>query len=248
MPPPDPMQISAPTFAPQGQDAKAALAEAVKGLTYPSESDAPFNVISAEDTTAPNAEEFVKRQAKATGKVVEISVDQFFRELDGTEDSDRFRNLRRDAVGLEGAKSRVGEEDRRVLGGQGTLWRLGRTAHHFRRDVTCATDARELTPPDKSEPRVGPQEGPKATRSSNSYCEQPASYKSSNGPALAPSGTLREPRYWPRSTRRRGGTVLALAFGGQAPGYRTKGQGAETPPACFSPPDARRRLLPFIFL
>jgi hypothetical protein len=61
---------------------------------YPSESDAPFDIISAEDMAARNTEAFVKRQSKATGKVEEASVDQFFSELDATDDADRFRNLR----------------------------------------------------------------------------------------------------------------------------------------------------------
>jgi hypothetical protein len=78
------------SLAPQPPEL-AALTEAIKGLTYPSESDAPFDVFT--DDQAASAEDAV---AKRTGgvKPETVSLDQFFGELEDTDDAGRYRQLR----------------------------------------------------------------------------------------------------------------------------------------------------------
>jgi hypothetical protein len=64
----------------------------VKGLTYPSESDAPFDVFLDNRATSP--EDVIANRAEGA-KPQTVPLDQFFGELDDTDDAERFRNLRR---------------------------------------------------------------------------------------------------------------------------------------------------------
>jgi hypothetical protein len=75
------------------QDELEPLRKAVEGLTYPSESDEPFDVVrwdakgTAHDQVAANA---------GNGKKIEpVPVDAFFSQLDDSNDADRFHALRR---------------------------------------------------------------------------------------------------------------------------------------------------------
>jgi hypothetical protein len=83
--------------APLQPDDLKALREAAKGLTYPSETDAPFDVLVAAGDAKPasSPEELVARLGGASGKVEEVPVDKFFGELDATDDVQRYRALRR---------------------------------------------------------------------------------------------------------------------------------------------------------
>jgi hypothetical protein len=76
-PPPEPPELQA-------------LADAVKGLTYPSETDSPFDVFT--DDRAATAEDVVAKRGAA--KPETVSPDQFFGELEDTDDAQRFRQLR----------------------------------------------------------------------------------------------------------------------------------------------------------
>ena len=70
-----------------------AIRNAIAGLTYPSESDEPFEVI-AWPGGAGGAREQVVAHTPVGRNVVEIPVNTFFRELEGTDDAARFRALR----------------------------------------------------------------------------------------------------------------------------------------------------------
>jgi hypothetical protein len=70
-----------------------ALREATAGLEYPSESDAPFDVFRWPGGGG-SAREAVAAHAGAR-KIEEVTVDEFFQQLEGSEDADRFRQLRR---------------------------------------------------------------------------------------------------------------------------------------------------------
>jgi hypothetical protein len=86
-----------------------ALADAVNGLTYPSKSDAPFDVFS--EAQAASAEEAVAKR-RGGAKPETVSLDQFFSELADTHDAERFRQLRQVIEqSLSGAKVlRVGSQ------------------------------------------------------------------------------------------------------------------------------------------
>jgi hypothetical protein len=71
-----------------------ALREAVAGLEYPSESDRPFDVFRWPGDTAP-AREAVAAHAGAGRKIDEVTVDEFLKQLEGSDDAERFRQLRR---------------------------------------------------------------------------------------------------------------------------------------------------------
>jgi len=71
-----------------GQDDAAILASlrtAVAGLLYPSETDAPFDVISS----------WPVKEGKPPRKVEEVAPDDFFGELRESDDAARFAQLRR---------------------------------------------------------------------------------------------------------------------------------------------------------
>jgi hypothetical protein len=69
----------------------AKLQSAVAGLEYPSESDAPFDVIRWSSTSA-SARDAVAAKA-GNGKIEGVPVDAFFEELKDTSDADRFAQL-----------------------------------------------------------------------------------------------------------------------------------------------------------
>lgn len=71
-----------------------ALREATAGLEYPSESDAPFEVFRWPGNAGGSAREAVAAHAGAR-KIEEVGVDEFFKQLEGSEDAERFRQLRR---------------------------------------------------------------------------------------------------------------------------------------------------------
>jgi hypothetical protein len=77
-----------------GEDELAELRAAVEGLTYPSESDEPFDVFRwpVGRGTARNQ---VVAHGGAARKVVEVPVDRFFGQLETSEDAERYRALRR---------------------------------------------------------------------------------------------------------------------------------------------------------
>jgi hypothetical protein len=76
------------------EDELTALRAAVEGLTYPSESDEPFDVFHR-----PAGRGAARSQIVAHGntarKVVEVPVDLFFGQLEASEDAGRYRELRR---------------------------------------------------------------------------------------------------------------------------------------------------------
>jgi hypothetical protein len=79
----------------QRQDDSAtteALRQAVAGLLYPSESDEPFEVFRWDGKGT--AREQVAARAGKGKAIVEQTVDEFFKALEGSDDAQRHRNLR----------------------------------------------------------------------------------------------------------------------------------------------------------
>jgi hypothetical protein len=76
-------------------DVLEALARASTGLVYPSESDAPFEPFRWPATSASeSARDAVVRHVKRGARIEEVSVDDFFAELQGSDDGERFKALR----------------------------------------------------------------------------------------------------------------------------------------------------------
>lgn len=69
------------------------LRQAIDGLTYPSESDEPFDVFRWDATGA--ARDQVAAHAGNGRKIEAVPVDAFFSQLDDADDAERFRALRR---------------------------------------------------------------------------------------------------------------------------------------------------------
>src|SRR5687768_1575243 len=70
------------------------LREAVRGLEYPSESDAPFDVVLWDAGGPGDAAGHVA--LRAAGRAVEeVPVDRFFAAMERTDDAERFGRLRR---------------------------------------------------------------------------------------------------------------------------------------------------------
>jgi hypothetical protein len=70
-------------------DELAAIKKASDGLTYPSESDAPFDVFRWP------AKDSVASHLGAARKVEEVAIDAFFAELIESDDGARYKQLRR---------------------------------------------------------------------------------------------------------------------------------------------------------
>lgn len=72
-----------------------ALAQAVSGLTYPSESDEPFEVFRWPAADGTTAREAIAAHVRPGRRIVQLPVDQFFSQLDDADDAPRFRRLRK---------------------------------------------------------------------------------------------------------------------------------------------------------
>jgi hypothetical protein len=97
---------------PRTPDDLQALAHASEGLTYPSESDAPFEPFQWPAASAGgSARDAVAALGKAGARIEEISPGDFFAELAGSDDAERFKALRQTLESrLSGLKViRVGE-------------------------------------------------------------------------------------------------------------------------------------------
>ncbi len=72
----------------------AIIRKACEGLTYPSETDVPFDAVwwPAETGTARVA---IERHAAKGATIETVPVPVFFKELEGAEESGRYRELRR---------------------------------------------------------------------------------------------------------------------------------------------------------
>jgi hypothetical protein len=97
------------------EDELAALRAAVEGLTYPSESDEPFDVFQWPPGRGAARDQIVTHGGAAR-KVVGVPVDRFFGQLESSEDAERYRALRRVLEStLEKMKAfRVGDGEVRV--------------------------------------------------------------------------------------------------------------------------------------
>ena len=74
------------------QDELQALREASRGLLYPSESDEPIEVFTW-DTKEPDAKSAVAARVKKNTKIEEVKLDDFFRELEASDEGTRFKAL-----------------------------------------------------------------------------------------------------------------------------------------------------------
>jgi hypothetical protein len=79
----------------QRPDLLAKLKSAVEGLTYPSESDEPFDVVCWENPKNAPLQQLVTQRAGSDRPVKTVAVDEFFAQLQGSDDAKRFHLLRR---------------------------------------------------------------------------------------------------------------------------------------------------------
>jgi hypothetical protein len=70
------------------------LKKAVEGLTYPSESDEPFDVFFWDAKGSASAKDQVVVHAGKGRGIEEVPVEKFFADLKDSEDADRFEKLR----------------------------------------------------------------------------------------------------------------------------------------------------------
>ena len=75
-------------------DELSQIRQAAQGLTYPSESDYPLDVVTF-PATAASPRDALKTAADRRGNVEEISPETFWKELDGVEGAHGFVDLRR---------------------------------------------------------------------------------------------------------------------------------------------------------
>jgi hypothetical protein len=101
------------------------LKKSCAGLEYPSESDAPFEVFQWTPTKNDSAQNQVATHAGANRKIIEVPVDQFFGDLNDSEDAPRFAQLRRSLEkNLAGLKVfRAGDGEVKV-----DIYLIGKTA------------------------------------------------------------------------------------------------------------------------
>jgi hypothetical protein len=79
----------------QIQDDIAKLKEAVAGLTYPSESDEPFEVVRWENPGRVDVAGWVGEHGGKGRKVKQVGISDFFEALRETDDAERYELLRR---------------------------------------------------------------------------------------------------------------------------------------------------------
>lgn len=69
------------------------LKKTIEGLEYPSESDSPFDLFQWPPSPQPQDQQLT---ARAKGrKITQVPIDQFFSDLNDSEDAPRFTQLRR---------------------------------------------------------------------------------------------------------------------------------------------------------
>ncbi len=97
-------------------DVIAKLKAAVEGLTYPSESDEPFDVVRWENINGLPIESLVARHAAKDRKIKQVAVEDFFAALKDSDDAGRYESLRKvlASVTREVTVFRVGEGEVRV--------------------------------------------------------------------------------------------------------------------------------------
>ncbi|HSU67066.1 MAG TPA: nuclease A inhibitor family protein [Tepidisphaeraceae bacterium] len=92
------------------------LKKAVDGLTYPSESDEPFEAFVWKPAGAPSARDAVVAHGGKDRAIAQVAVEQFFSQLDDTDDAKRYRALQKtlQSTLADLAIFRVGEGEVRV--------------------------------------------------------------------------------------------------------------------------------------
>jgi hypothetical protein len=76
------------------QDELQAITTASAGLMYPSETDAPFEPFCWTTPAGGSARSQVAAHARKGQTIQEVPLNDFFAELDDSDDADRFRTLR----------------------------------------------------------------------------------------------------------------------------------------------------------
>ena len=97
-------------------DVIAKLKVAVEGLTYPSESDEPFDVVRWDNPGGLAIQAVVGQHAAKGRKIKQVSVDDFFAALKDSDDVERYVSLRKtlESVTRGLRVFRVGEGEVRV--------------------------------------------------------------------------------------------------------------------------------------
>jgi len=93
-----------------------ALATAAENLTYPSESDEPFDMFHWKGSSKSSAEQALRQHAGRERQMGRVSFDEFFSALDDADNAPRFEALRRvlEAQLRELTIYRVGEGEAEV--------------------------------------------------------------------------------------------------------------------------------------
>jgi hypothetical protein len=84
----------------QSRDPLEILKAAVDGLTYPSESDEPFDVFQWNNPRAASSRDALLPHVDRGRSIEQLSVNQFFEQLADSDDRDRFGRLRQTIVNL----------------------------------------------------------------------------------------------------------------------------------------------------
>jgi hypothetical protein len=71
------------------------MKKAVQGLTYPSDSDEPFDVFCWDAKDLGSARDEVAAHAGSCRAIEEVPINTFFDQLEGSDDMDRYRQLQR---------------------------------------------------------------------------------------------------------------------------------------------------------
>lgn len=80
---------------PQPDDYLQPLRAAIDGLTYPSESDEPFDLIQWIDGRVASARDALVARVDRTRRIEQVPNEMFFAQLDTAENAEEYRRLRR---------------------------------------------------------------------------------------------------------------------------------------------------------
>ena len=107
------------------------LRKAIEGLTYPSESDEPFDVVVWDGPAGKAVGDVVRERVGAGRKVRPVSVEDFFKQLEGAEEAARYRALRESLskslwkvlwVDSEETAAQSGDAENALDGQPATFW------------------------------------------------------------------------------------------------------------------------------
>ena len=116
------------------------LTQTIDGLTYPSESDEPFGIF-VWDSRKSLARDALLDQVDSTRKVAQLSLPEFFSQLDDSDDAPRYRQMQAVLAGIAGrsngfSRRRRGSPRGCIHFGQRPRREMGWFTHSFSGDLT----------------------------------------------------------------------------------------------------------------